>query len=200
MNRKNLSAILRCAVATAFLVLYVMAYIAFEKTVVEWWKPAVVGACAIAVTGMTKMTRWRWLTATDDRTLNGLFHVYAVGAMAVGVFLLGNYWLPVRSNGTADDSRNSYSEKVVVETKEIVERDKTQRVGRHRYRKTGVRYEYYIGVVFGNGMRKDIPVTRSVYNRTRQGAPTELLLDRGLFGMPVVRKVGACQTIQDQQR
>ena len=63
-----------------------------------------------------------------------------------------------------------------------------------------VRYEYYIGVVFGNGMRKDIPVTRSVYNRTRQGAPTELQLDRGLFGMPVVRKVGACQTIQDQQR
>lgn len=86
MNRRNLSAILRCIVATAFLVLYVMAYIAFEKTVVEWWKLVVVGVCAIAVTGMTKMKRWRWLTGTDDRTLNGLFHVYAVGAMALGAF------------------------------------------------------------------------------------------------------------------
>lgn len=197
MNRRNLFAILRCIVATAFLVLYVMAYIAFEKTVVEWWKPVVVGVCAIAVTGMTKMKRWRWLTGTDDRTLNGLFHVYAVGAMAVGVFLLGNYWLPV--SNAAGGRQTDYLEKVVVEKKEIVERDKTQRVGRHRYRKTGVRYEYYISVVFENGMRKDIPVTRNVYNRTRQGSPTGLLLDRGLFGMPVVRKVGVSQAIQDPQ-
>lgn len=200
MNKRNLSAILRCIVATAFLVLYVMAYIVFEKTVVEWWKPVVVGAVAIAVTGMTKMTRWRWLTTTDDRTLNGLFHVYAVGAVAVGVFLLGNYWLPVRDNDMTADGRAGYSETVVVEKKEIVERDKTQRVGRHRYRKTGVRYEYYIGVVFENGMRKDIPVTRSVYNRTRQGTTTELQLDRGLFGLPVVREVGAGRTIQGLQR
>lgn len=200
MNKRNLSAILRCIVATAFLVLYVMAYIVFEKTVVEWWKPVVVGAVAIAVTGMTKMARWRWLTTTDDRTLNGLFHVYAVGAVAVGVFLLGNYWLPVRDNDMTADGRAGYSETVVVEKKEIVERDKTQRVGRHRYRKTGVRYEYYIGVVFKNGMRKDIPVTHSVYNRTRQGATTELQLDRGLFGLPVVREVGAGRTIQGLQR
>ena len=172
--------IVRCAAILAAMVLYIMTDIVYEKTLVAWWIPTAITTCAALGTILLLGKRWKWLTGTEDKWVNAACNAYMIGAITAGTMMIGNYYT------TGNDS---YIMEVCVEKKNMIKKNVTQRIGKHRYRKSGVKYEYYLDVLTEDSMRKSIPVSRTVYNRIRYGGQAELHMQRGCIGLPVVKDI-----------
>lgn len=181
MSNKILT-VLRCAVLFVCLILYVLSYVIYGKTMICFWTPVIVALLVAAVSASFMAGRWRWLTTSENKILNILCHLFVVGCVVYSVFLLGNYYLA--------DASSEHTEEVYVEKKTKVKRRKTRRVGRNRYVSDGYRYEYYIYVRRNdNNSLKEISVSLNVYNKLRTGAIADLEMQKGFFGYPVVTHV-----------
>lgn len=175
--REKFQAVLRVLMLVVVLLSGAFGYMVYEKTLAEWWIPVGMAA-VIAMLTFPAYRRWKWLTTEDGTVVNFLCHLTCVGVIAYALFLSGNYYL--------SDAASLQEEEVVVQRKYQQTRKQTRRVGRHRYVADGVRKEYYLSVLFGNGMEKDLRVSLSVYNRTRMGGTRRMALQKGFFGLPVV--------------
>lgn len=173
--------ILRGLTLFIILVAGVGGYMIYENTLSVWWIP--VGAAGM-VAGITFpfYKKWVWLTTYDSKTVNLLCHLICVGTLGYLLFLSANYGLA--------DSSSTHEEEVVVQQKFQKKHKKTRRVRKRTYVADGVRIEYYLLVTFKNGMEKNLPVPLSVYNKTRAGGTKILTLQRGFFGLPVIKRKG----------
>lgn len=170
---------LRLLVVVLALVSGSIGYAIFEDTLAPWWIPVGMAVAVAAVT-FPFYKKWCWLTESESKTINLICHFLCVGALAYGLFLAGNFGLA--------DSGSTKEVTVTVLRKYVEEHRKTRRVGKHRYVSDGVRKQYYLEVMFEDGTVKALRVPISTYNKSQEDKPKTLVLQKGFFGLPIVRK------------
>ncbi len=181
MMKEGVKNALRILAGAILLLAGVYGYICYEKTRIEGWYPAAFALGGALATMPYLLRRWRRLTGTDDRTLNGLCHLFCIGILCWFGLLGGNYLLA--------DPASEYAERVTVEKKLRKTRQRTYRVNRRMVR--GQSYEvYYLRIVFDDGFRKEMQVPRNVYDRCRENGPAPVTMRNGFFGFPVVVRFG----------
>lgn len=101
-----------------------------------------------------------------------------LSAIAALMFLMGNFTL----KGT-----ERHIEEATVERVFSRKEHHTRRVGR-RYVSSGQSYKvYYMELVFRDGQKKQIRLGRNPSQRYRKGTRLELSVEKGLFGIPVIK-------------
>lgn len=169
-------------------VLGVIGYLLYKHTLIDWFIPLLVAAC-IAVATLSLYKKWVWMTNTDSKTLNIIYHLIAVGLMSCVLFLGSNFLFA--------DTASTHVEQVLVKSKQIKTRKNSGRLGRRHYSSTGSSSKsYYLNMCFENGKEKQLWVKREVYNATRPGDKRPLKMRQGLFGFPVIMKSTSEKTAQ----
>jgi len=190
--KSNLKNAGRTVVAVAIFAMGVYGYICYEKTLVAWWWPVVVAGLTTLLSVAPFGHRWQWLSGSSDRTLNLICHLYAVSLFSYFVLLAGNYHLTAASSAHTEDA--------VVLRKEMRKKVITQRSGR-RYRNIQrTVYEYHFTLRFSDGSCKEIPVEQSDYNRIHTEGHCTLNLQKGLFGLQVIKAIGRCDQPHQTRR
>lgn len=174
---KNKIIYLRIAFAVGILVVAILGYIIYERTLVAWWLPVAAAAVIILVTLPMLRNRWRWLVGKDN-IMELLCHLYVVGCASYGLLLI--------ANSAFADTSSIKEETVTVVSKEQVTRRTGQRVGRHYRTSSRTTQHYYVTVCFADGTTKELPVTRTKYNHTHRDRPWTIRMKRGLFGFMVI--------------
>ncbi len=173
---------LRVLAGAALLLAGVYGYVCYEKTRIEGWYPIAFALGGALATMPYLLGRWSRLTGTDDRTLNGLCHLFCVGILCWFGLLGGNYLLA--------DPASEYAERITVEQKLRKTRHRTYRANHRMVR--GQSYEvYYLRIAFDDGFRKEMQVPKNVYNRCRENGSATVTMRRGCFGFPVVVRFGS---------
>lgn len=166
-----------------FLFLFVFGvtgYLLYKHTLIDWFILLLVVTC-IAVATLSLYKKWAWMTNTDSKTLNIIYHLIAVGLMSCVLFLGSNFLFA--------DTASTHVEQVLVKSKQIKIRKNSGRSGRRHYSSTsGSTKSYYLNMCFENGKEKQLWVKREVYNSTRTGDKKPLKMRQGLFGFPVIMK------------
>lgn len=174
---KNKIIYLRIAFAVGILVVAILGYIIYERTLVAWWLPVAAAAVIILVTLPMLRNRWRWLVGKDN-IMELLCHLYVVGCASYGLLLI--------TNSAFADTSSIQEETVTVVSKELVTRHTGQRVGRHYRTTSRTTQHYYVTVCFADGTTKELPVTRTKYYHTHRDRPWTIRMKRGLFGFMVI--------------
>lgn len=150
----------------------------YGSTIVKPWVPfgmaVLLGIASIAVSGI-----WRRLTGSAKWWINALYGFAVVGAVSAFAIMGGNYFM-------ADES-TAHIEEVEVVDKYREKHYKSRRVSRRVYTRGAPYWTYHVTVEFADGRRKSIEVTQKRYQRIRNGSVRELTMQKGLFGMPVVK-------------
>lgn len=150
-------------------------HILFESTVVPRWIPmGVAGILAVSTIRLSK--RWRVLTSSSNNIANVICHLVCV--VCVGC------WLVMASNYYLRDKENPQEVAVSITERHAENKERQNKIGKHRYRTTIVR-KYYIEVVFGDGTVKKLDVSHAFYDAV-QGDILPLVLEKGLWGFPVI--------------
>lgn len=177
--RNTIRSITRWTLLGLCLMLCGGSYASYERTLVVWWWPLIAAAAATLLSAPRIVDAWRHLTGSEDRPLNFACHLFVVGSCTLFAFLGGNYLLA--------DPATPYEEEVLVEARTHDTRQQYRTLRHHRRVPAGKRDLYYLHLRFADGTRKRLQVSRSHYNRTREGARLVLTLRRGLLGFPVIR-------------
>lgn len=181
--KRKIHYLLCCSALVGCLLLYVVSYILYKQTIVGFWASLYVPILLTLCSAPVLYKRYRWLSGTGDVTVNVLCHIYVVGAISYSAAIVGNFYLP--------KSGPEYRETVTVVGKEVTKREKMYRAG-HRMQRTGkMIYLYYLGIRLQDGEQKEIMVSRQEFNKAKEGAPAELVLQKGVCGFPVLKKVEA---------
>lgn len=162
------------------IVLYAMAAALHRDTLVEWWIPTVIALILALASGATMWRIWTRLTDSSGFIINYICHT----VFFCGLFLAAIYGI----NRAFPRQSSIWETEAVVERKYTKTRHHRQRVSRRVY-KQGAPYKvYYIELDFSDGRRKEMQVTVSRYNRIRSGSTMPLTLQKGFFGMTIIRK------------
>lgn len=162
------------------IVLYAMAAALHRDTLVEWWIPTVIALILALASGATMWRIWTRLTDSSGFIINYICHT----VFFCGLFLAAIYGI----NRAFPRQSSIWETEAVVERKYTKTRHHRQRVSRRVY-KQGAPYKvYYIELDFSDGKRKEMQVTVSRYNRIRSGSTMPLTLQKGFFGMTIIRK------------
>ena len=168
----------RLVVATLVLFMGVLGYVYYENTLIVWWIPVVLSAVVALLTVPLLGRRWRWLTGSDSRFLNLLCHCYVVGLLFYFAILGGNYLLA--------DASTACEREALVLSKKSETKERRFRVRRHTYQNKTVHY-YYLNVCFEDGTCKLVPVSLSVYNRSRVDGKRTFSVQRGGWGIWLIK-------------
>lgn len=146
-----------------------------DATLVEWWKPVAVSVVtAVVFTGLFSVLRKRDVLSVDS----AMMLVWSA-CVFCGLFYVANYCL--------SDPGSSRVEEVTVVRRFKEERHRTRRLNRH----TTVRGEKYyverVEIAFGDGRRKSVRVSPSRYSRTRTGSLLRVNVEKGAFGVDVIK-------------
>jgi len=144
-------------------------------TLVSWWLPLLF-AVSIGLVTLPFQKKWYFITGSCDKTVNFLCHMFHLVALG--------YFLFLGTNSYFADS--DYNEKVLVRSKYIETHKKMRKMGKHRYVSDGVRKNYYLHIVLKDGKEKAIPVSLSVYNKTKENEWKEISLKKGVLGFVMV--------------
>ena len=80
---------------------------------------------------------------------------------------------------------------MTVESKYTKTRHRSRRLGRNRYAQGEAYKVYYIGVGLPDGRIKEMSATLKEYNRVRRGDTLAFPVERGFFGVPVIKRRGS---------
>lgn len=178
MSAKWRSAILVIA-GVGCIVAAIFGWLVYDKTLVDIAIPIGLSIGGVMVTSPISCKLWRWLTGSDNRWHNMACNLAVTGSVVFAAFLSANFYLADQSSG--------YTENITIENKWRKTHDTYQRIRRHSYRKTGVRYTYHMDVRFSSGFRKEMQIQRPAYNRYKTGGTYTFTMQRGLFGFPVIK-------------
>lgn len=171
----------RFVVPAVALILYIAGYVWYQKTVVAWWVPLVVAAVIALLSLPMLHRRWSRLTDSDNPTINGLYHFYIVCALFYAGLLGGNY--------AFSDNASARRETVTVVRRIERTRKEYRYLRHHRRVPTGKTiHSYYLQVAFADSTRKRIPVSGTLYRKTRANGTIVLSLQRGFLGSPVIKE------------
>lgn len=172
---------MRVAIPAICLIFYAAGYVLYQRTIVAWWLPLAAAAAIASLSLPMLSSRWRRLTGSENGRINGLCHLCAVCALFYCGLLGCNYWLA--------DASSARSETVAVVGRTERTRKEYRYVRHHRRVPTGkILHSYYLDVVFADSTRKRLPVSGTLYKRTRTRPEIVLSLQRGFFGYSVIKE------------
>lgn len=162
---------------------YSLAMSLYGNTLVVWWAPVAgcVAASALASAVMWRM--WPWITGTRRVAVNYICSLVMATGVLLAAFFGCNYMYA--------DSSSLHKESVSVERKFSKKHHRTRRVGRRTYTTGESYYTYHVEVRFADGRLKEMAVPAGRYNRLRTGGTMTLDMERGMWGLPVIRRDAA---------
>ncbi len=169
--------------ATVTIILLGLAAVLQNSTLIEWWIPVAAGLVLALPAGMLLRRLMRRLTRMDSTIVNVLVGTALSYAVVTGSFYALNFY---RSDAT---STHDYSAPVLNKYSE--EHYRTRRVSRNRVTRGETYRVYYVVVELPGGRTKAIDVTLAVYNRARTGGQLTLSVEKGFFGIPVIKNLSA---------
>lgn len=119
------------------------------------------------------------LTGLTNNPANILISAIVITGIFCGLFMTCNFAF------SSESSR--HEEKAVVIRKYKEKHYRSKRVARNRYVRGEPYYEYYISLEYGNGRTKPMLVKIERYNRIRTGDTISVPIERGLFGLSVIK-------------
>ncbi|MDE5839589.1 MAG: hypothetical protein K2H49_01580, partial [Muribaculaceae bacterium] len=148
-------------------------------TIVEWWKP--VAVCSLLALPAT------FLLAGIVRLVTKPIMKYIEYPLAFmlsfSIILLTFYSL----NYYKSDSSTAHEYMAPVVRKYSEERTRSRRIGRHSYRSEKYTV-YFIELQMSDGKIKKQEKTLRQYNNIKTGSKMKLVLEKGLFDIPVIKK------------
>lgn len=150
-----------------------------SRTLVPFIAPASVCAGIAIVSGLRWAGIWRWLTGSSRKWLNYCCHVLCTSCVLLFAFYGLNYFL-------ADDG-TLHEEKAVVTAKYKQTRYKSRRIRRNVYGRGEPYTVYCINLRFECGVEKERELKAASYRRTHTGDTITQKVERGLFGVSVVK-------------
>lgn len=150
----------------------------FGSTLVSAWIPFGLAAL-FGVASLPLASKWEWFTATSRRWVNGLCNFFVVGCVASIVILGGNYVFA--------SERTAHREEVTVLKKYREKHYRTRRVNRRAVTSGAPYYTYHVQLEMADGSRKGVSMPYARYKNIRTGSVREVVIERGLWGMPVMR-------------
>ena len=155
----------------------------YSDTLVNPWFPIVgAGAAAVACAPFC-MRWWKFVTQCHQAWFNGLCHVMFTGSLLLFAFYFCNSYFA--SHDTA------HMERVAIERRFRETHYKTKRISRRTYGRGEPYQQYYIEVRFEDGRTKKLSVKFDTYRRLKSQDTIQLKMERGLWGLPVIRRKGA---------
>lgn len=179
--KKKIRDLLCCALLAGCLGLYVVAYVVYQQTVISFLSSILAPAMITLCSALVLYDKYEWLFGTTNKAVGLFCHIYIIGAVSYATFMGGNFWLPANTD--------TYTEAVTIVGKKITQYEKTYRVGRRMHRSGQMVYSYYLDIVTADNMHKEIRINRQTYYMAKEKRPAELLLQKGVFGLPVIKSV-----------
>lgn len=149
------------------------------NTLVEWWIPVTIAVVPAAVTAMPLLPRWQWLFGFRKAIATLPIHLFFMSSVVFFMLLGVNYW------GT--DKSTAHTEHTTVVAKFRKEHTRYRRVSRNHRVPDGKYHTWHLTLQFADGRTKNMEVPFSTYRNTRKGATRDLSIERGLFGMQVIK-------------
>ncbi len=175
---------LRVGLIVFLFIIFVGGTIGFhENTIVEWWMPLSVCGVLSVVSGCVLWRVWCQLTGSGRFLLNFLCQTAFAWALLLFGFYLTNYCFAREAS--------KHVEEVTVERVYSKTRYHSRRVGRGRYVRGEPYKVYYMEVTLADGRLKELSVNSDESRRLHKGTVLSLTLERGLWGVPVIKREGS---------
>lgn len=141
-----------------------------------WWIPVIIAT--VIGTGLALPMRglWKWMTKSDNITLNLICHLLFTIPLLICVGLSVNY---------ATSGKNIIHEKAIVERVYRETRYKTKRVSRKVYTRGAPYYAYCMKLRLPTGNIRDIDVKKKIYDRLSKGDTVGIDVSKGILGLSV---------------
>lgn len=148
------------------------------NTLVSAWIPYSVAAL-FGVAALPLSRRMEWFTSSSRFWVNGICGFFIASGVASFIIIGGNYIFPSEST--------AHREEVTVSKKYRQEHHRSRRVGRRYVANGAPYYTYHALVEMADGTEKSLELTYEMYNEMKTGSVREIEIERGLFGMPIIR-------------
>lgn len=152
----------------------------YSKTIASVFLICSVGVAAGFVCGLGTAPGFRRITFVKNRVAAYIVSSLMDASVVAALFLTLNYY--------CSDSGSSHKETVEIEDRYTQRHEGTRKVGKHRYQKITPYNTYHIRINIG-GREKNIELTEKQYSAYRDRNKVELTLERGLFGMDVIKEM-----------
>ena len=152
----------------------------YGDTITQWWIPVIPAAMVAFGTAPMIYHRWIRLTDIDSKIVNFICHIFVFGAITYFLFLGVNYWCA--------DPQTIVEEQVEVVDKYQKSHTKYRRVSRNRRVPDGHYNTYHLLLKLHDGREKEIEVPFSTYRSTRNGGHRNLTLEKGFFGLTIIKR------------
>lgn len=160
---------------------YLWASVIYHRTLVQ--------LSTLVTAGLVlSLISWFTLRRIYARELSGL---PSVAQIAIHAALTCGIWmfLLLEMNSAFAVSESQRIEEVEITEHMREERYRSQRVGRHTYRKGTPYYIYKIRLQFPDGQEKEFSVTHERYRKLRTGMMMKVEVCDGLLGYPVIKLI-----------
>lgn len=154
----------------------------YSNTIVKPWIPTA-GAAIIASVSVPVCARWwKFVTQCSQLWVNGLCHVIFTGSLLLFSFYFCNFYFARRET--------IHAERAVIERLYSETHYKTKRISRRTYGRGEPYQQYYMEVRLEDGRTKNLSVKFDDYRRLKKMDTVQLKMERGLWGIPVIRREG----------
>lgn len=161
------------------IILIIVAIFFTGITLVKAWQPWCIIILSALGSGIPLWHRWTSITGSEKPVWNYLFNTVVAAAVFGGGFFLTNYIF--------SDHGSKHPVEAIVVSKYSREQAKRRTVGRRVIYTAEKYHTYHILLRFDNGLEKEQPVEVSRYLRIRQGDKITYNVERGLFGIRVIK-------------
>ena len=162
--------------------LYAIAVSIHSNTMIDGWLPAVGASVLAAISGTTLARIWQKITGSSKFAVNYICNLIFATGLLLALFYGCNFAF---SRGATSEPHEA-----IVEKKYSKVRHHSRRVGRNRYVRGEAYNVYYIDVRFDNGRMKDLSMPFERYRRIHVGDTLSIPFEKGLFGIPVIKRRG----------
>lgn len=150
-------------------------------TLASLWKGAVIGLLLAAISFPAFFPIWHKIIPDGKLWHYAIGQAILVGSLGFMLMFGLNYWFADK------DSCHTVEAHIVAKFQQ--EHNRTRRSGR-RYIPSGEKwYSYHVTIELPDGRRKNRKVPVSQYLRLRTGSKIDIEIEKGLFGMDIIRPV-----------
>lgn len=178
--KTSLRGVLQVVAAVGAMIALCGGMVVWNRTLVDWWVPALVALAGASVLLRPLSSTWRKFTGSESTAINMMSHIAFFGCLIYFGVLEANYLYP----GRGDKMQHVA---VTVEKKYTKEHTKVRRLTNGVTVPAGKYKTYHAKFVFADGRSKDIQMPLNDYNHLRQGSETEINLCTGILGWPVMK-------------
>ncbi len=149
-------------------------------TLISPWIPLTLAAAAGAASSDLSWQWWSRISGIANRWICSACHLTVITGILAAAFYSSNYFLA--------DKHCSQQLPAVVESRYTETHYHTRRIGRNRYVQGEPYKVHYARVRFDDGHTKAVLLPLKKYKSTRIGDTITYKLQRGLFGIPVLKR------------